>query len=73
MSLAVKEALERAIHSVVPAAEIDIRVVNGHWCGTVIACEFDDMPCAERQRQVWDKITQDLGSNAVEVGSLQFY
>jgi acid stress-induced BolA-like protein IbaG/YrbA len=73
MSIAVKEALEFAIHAVVPTAKIDLRVVNGHWCGMVVACEFDAMTHSERHRQVWERITHDLGSNAVEVGALQLY
>lgn len=73
MLIAVKEALEAAIHAVVPTARIDLRVVNGHWSGMVVACEFDAMTCGERHRQVWNRITHDLGSNAVEVGALQLY
>jgi len=39
----------------------------------VVACEFDAMTHSERHRQVWERITHDLGSNAVEVGALQLY
>jgi len=73
MSNAVKEALERAIRSVVPSAEIDIHEFHGHWSGTVIAREFDEMTLAERQRKLWERITCDLGSNTVEVGTLSLY
>jgi len=73
MLIAVKEALELAIHAVVPTARIDLRVVNGHWSGMVVACEFDAMTHGERHRQIWDRITHDLGSNAIEVGALQFF
>jgi acid stress-induced BolA-like protein IbaG/YrbA len=73
MSIAVKEALEFAIHAVVPTAKIDLKIVNGHWSGVVVAGEFDTMPCCERQRQLWDRINHDLGSNTIEVGNLQLY
>jgi hypothetical protein len=71
--MAVQEALERAIHSVAPTAKIDLGIVDGYLSGTVIATEFDAMTHLERQKSVWSKIRQDLGTLSTEVGMLLLY
>jgi hypothetical protein len=71
--MAVQEALEQAILAVAPSATINLELINGRLSGMVVAKEFDDMTHLERQRSVWNRIRQDLGTEEAEVGMLLLY
>jgi len=71
--MGIEGALDRAIHAVVPAADVKILLVNSHATGVVVAKEFESLTHLDRQKLVWDRIRRDLGADAQDVGILFLY
>jgi hypothetical protein len=73
MYMEAREIIEKSSQAVAPAAVIDLDIVHGRVSGTVIAPEFETMTHLERQRTVRNRVVQDLGPDADELGMLLFY
>jgi acid stress-induced BolA-like protein IbaG/YrbA len=71
--MAIPAALENAIHNFAPRATVKVSLTNGHYTGTVIAPEFDQMTHLARQRAIWQQIREQLGAQATQIGMLLLY
>ena len=71
--MAIPATLTDAILHVAPNARIDLKLVSGHFSGSVIAPEFEHLTHLQRQQAVWHQITEEMGPDSQRVGTLLLF
>ncbi len=71
--MAIPATLTDAILHVAPRAQIELKLVNGHFSGSVIAPEFEHLTHLQRQQAVWHQINEDMGAESQQVGTLLLF